>query len=186
MAWMSPNASKKKAQANLDYFIEGDITTIPRASLPEADVVICSFAINLVSPEIKYNVVRSCARLLKAEGILVTNAFPYERVKLPTPVQFFGAYFRALPSARRGWTAFTTEHEKLKKSLLKRRSRSITGRDPALRYADHVRDSWVNLRLLEKRLELIFVFLQDPGPYTIHMLRTRVAKLKRLFSDLTG
>lgn len=177
---------RKKAQTNLDYFIGGDITTIPSTALPEADVVICSFAINLVSPEIKYNVVRSCARFLKAEGVFVTNAFPYEHVKLPTSVQFFGAYVRALPSARGGWTAFATEHEKRKQSLLKRRSRSIIGRDAALRYANHVRDSWVNLRPLEKRFELIFVFLQDPGPYTARMLRAGVAKLRQMLSDLTG
>jgi Zn-dependent protease with chaperone function/SAM-dependent methyltransferase len=177
---------RERAQANLDYFIGGDITTIPPTALPEADVVICSFAINLVSPEIKYNVIRSCASLLKTEGVLVTNAFPYVRVKLPTPMQFFGAYCRALPSMRSGWAAFATEHEKWKQSLLKSRSLSVVGRNPALRYAEQIRDTWVNLRPLEKRFELVFVFLQDPGPYTAKMLRVWVAKLKQILSDLTG
>ena len=87
---------QKRAQRNLDHFIRGDVTSIDPSALPKADVVICSFAVNLVSPEVRYIVVRSCVGLLKDHGVLITNAFPYERIVMPTPRQFMGAYVSSI------------------------------------------------------------------------------------------
>jgi len=177
---------RKRATRNLDHFVGGDITTIPPGTLPKADAVVCSFAVNLVSPEIKYQVIRSCSDLIKEEGVLVTNTFPYERIRLPTTMQFFGAYFRALPSLRGGWSSFTSVHTNLKENLLKRRSRAIYGREAAFQYAESIRLSWNNLSPLEKRFLLVSVFLQDPGPYTMSLFLAALAKLRRAVSDLVG
>lgn len=177
---------RKKAEANLDHFVLGDITKIPQGVLPEADVVICSFAVNLVSPEIKYNVLLSCANHLNKTGALVTNAFPYERVQMPAPWQFIAAYVGALPSLKGGRDAFATERAKRKEALLKMRSRIIIGRDEAVRYAEHVKETYANQSRLQKLMLLWFVFMQDPVPYSVTIFRMGLDKVKQIFSDLTG
>jgi len=54
-------------------------------------------------------------------------------------MQFFGAYLRALPSLRGGWSSFTSIHTNLKENLLSRRSRAAYSREAAFQYAESIR-----------------------------------------------
>ena len=76
------------------------------------------------------------------------------------------------------------EHCRQKETLLKMRSRRILGREAAGRYAERIRDSWLGLRPHEKRLSLMFVYLQDPLRYTVGMFRIGLAKVRQILSDL--
>ena len=142
---------RKKALKNLDEFHQVDILKTVRDDLPLADVVICSFAAIFVIGERRYSIIRRCAEQLKDDGVLVTNAFPFERIRIPTPAAAFQYQVGALGRLGHGWRRFWSEFGRRRAEIAKRRTWAIRGRLTALGYAERIRSSWEGLDSQKKK-----------------------------------
>jgi SAM-dependent methyltransferase len=169
----------QKAKRNLDRFVCSDIRLLGKEDLPLADVVICSYAAIWVTANTRYEMVHRCAEQLRDDGLLVTNAFPFRRVDLPKPVEFLRYRFESIPFLAKGRTAFSSELERRKAELLKRRSFAILGRTEALAYAESVRESWIRLDSRSKSRWHFTVFLQAWDYHTLRILWSLLSQLKR-------
>lgn len=142
---------RKRASKNLDEFHQVDILKTTRDDLPLADVVVCSFAAIFVTGERRYSIIRRCAEQLKVDGVLVTNAFPFERIRIPTPAAGFRYQLGALRHLRQGWRQFKSELDRRGAEMAKRRTWAIRGRPAALGYAERIRSSWDGFDLERKK-----------------------------------
>jgi Zn-dependent protease with chaperone function/SAM-dependent methyltransferase len=142
---------RKRAAKNIDEFHQVDILKTMRDDLPLVDVVICSFAAIFVTGERRYSIIHRCAEQLKDDGVLVTNAFPFERIGIPTPAAALGYQVGALRFLRQGWRPFRSELSKRGAETAKRRTWAIRGRLSAVGYAERILSSWEGLAPEKKK-----------------------------------
>lgn len=140
---------KGEAEKNLSRFILGDILTLDSTS--EFDVVICSKIILFANAKTRSQVVSKCAKFLKPDGGLITDADFY---KIPGIIEQirtdFKDYLPVLLSLRHGPKKFYRKIKDVESERLKRKMYLIVGRGNVDAYSIKILEGWQKLNIHDK------------------------------------
>ncbi|MEM3143173.1 MAG: class I SAM-dependent methyltransferase [Candidatus Nitrosotenuis sp.] len=140
---------EKEARQNLDKFIPGNVLEID--AKPEFDMVICSKMVLFVGHKLRSEIISKCARFLRDNGGLVTDANRYE---VTTAIQdlkiWINDYKKVFPLIRKGPIKFFKGIRGIQIERLKRKMFLIDGKERVEKYANEIIEGYNRLSLFQK------------------------------------
>ena len=125
----------------LDEFFHGPVCDMPMKYVGSVDMVICANMVRFVDGQTRAKVIRDCCRLLKHDGILITDAGRYYRWgsrKSPNSKEFSSVNTRYPGSVYGGMRKFINQF----RNLLEPREMFTINKTDGLSYADSIEMEW--------------------------------------------
>jgi len=177
---------EKKAKRNLDEFVLADIVDLDPRGFAPADVVICSYAAIWVPVGIRHRILQSCVQFMKEDGVLLTNAGRFERVKSPPLSHTIRYWLQTLWYLTRGWKSFRSELDMRLAEQRKRGSSATRGRAQALKFVESVPASWERLSPRSKYMWHWNIFLRALDVHFWRLLTFLYNKMRRITRNSTN
>jgi 2-polyprenyl-3-methyl-5-hydroxy-6-metoxy-1,4-benzoquinol methylase len=140
---------EKEARQNLDRFILGNVLEIN--ANPEFDIVICSKMALFVDHKLRAEIISKCAKFLRDDGGLVTDANCYEITSTIQNIRtWINDYKTVFPTIRQGPIKFYKSIREMQRIRLKREMFLIDGSNRVEQYAKKIIDGYNKLNFFQK------------------------------------